>query len=421
MAELTFVKAERKKAKVRVGIIGPSGSGKTFTALRLAKGIGGKTALIDTEHRRSEYYASEFTFDVLHKEPPFTPERFNKAIDAAAAAGYEITIIDSASHEWAGRGGILEAHNAMEGNSYTNWGKVTPRHNSFVEKINYAPMHIILTIRGKDLYVLEENDKGKQVPKKVGMGGEQRPGFEYELTCSFMLDVHSHVATVEKDNTHIFEGRYELLTEEHGKQLLAWAQSGIDAPPPAPPKETPAPTAKTGQAAAAKTTGAQGQPPAGANGNGKAKDPTRQGFINEIAEMVKDEDLFSPEEREEYRLRIKKTTTAGVMVLKLEIAQLAQQRKKFAEEFEAQKAAEEKEKPIPATAASPAAAVPPAAAPAPQAPPPDPAAEAQALGDDVTHQLAQQGWDDAPPGVAIGGPAEKKEKSAKPQAELDIW
>jgi hypothetical protein len=403
MAELTFVKAERKKVKLRVGIIGPSGSGKTYSALRLAKGIGGKIALLDTEHRRSEYYASEFDFDVLHMEPPFSPERFNKAIEAAEASGIDVFIIDSASHEWAGRGGILETHNAMQGNSYTNWGKMTPRHNSFVEKINYSRMHIILTIRGKDLYVLEENEKGKQVPKKIGMGGEQRPGFEYELTCSFMLDVHTHTTTVEKDNTHIFEGRYELLTEEHGKQLLGWAQSGIDAPLPAPPKETP-PPAKEG-----KPPAAQGQPPAGANGNGKAKDPTRQGFINEIGTLLKDNDLFSPEEIEEYRARIKKTSTAGLMVLRLEIAKTNQDRKKFADSFNAQKAAEKKEKPIAS----------PAAAPAPEAPPPDPEAEAQALSDDMSNQLAQQGWDDAPPGVAIAGPG--KTTTQKPQAELEIW
>ena len=407
MAELTFVKAERKQAKVRVGIIGPSGSGKTYTALRLAKGIGGKIALIDTEHRRSEYYANEFDFNVFHLEPPFTPERFNQALEAAEAAGFQIGIIDSASHEWAGRGGILEIHNSMPGNSYINWGACGKRHATFVEKINYSTMHLILTMRGKDLYVLEENEKGKQVPKKVGVGAEQRPGFEYELTCSFMLDTDTHGATVEKDNTHIFEGNYGLLTEEHGKLLLAWAEKGLKVAAPEPPKEPP-PEAK------------QGQPPAGANGNGKAKDPTRQGFINEIGGLLKDNDMFSPEEIEEYRARIKKTSTAGLMVLRLEIAKTNQDRKKFADSFNAQKAAEKKEKPISATATSPAAAAAPAVATAPEAPPPHPMAEAQALGDDVTNQLAQQGWDDAPPGVAIAGPAKKKQ-DAKPQAELEIW
>ena len=410
MAELTFVKAERKQAKVRVGIIGPSGSGKTYTALRLAKGIGGKTALIDTEHRRSEYYANEFDFNVFHLEPPFTPERFNQALDAAEAAGFQIGIIDSASHEWAGKGGILEIHNSMPGNSYINWGACGKRHGTFVEKINYSKMHLILTMRGKDLYVLEENEKGKQVPKKVGVGAEQRPGFEYELTCSFMLDTDTHGATVEKDNTHIFEGNYGLLTEEHGKLLLAWAEKGLKVAAPEPPKEPP-PEAKQGQPPAG-----HGQPSVDSNGNGKPKDPKRQTAINEIGAMLKDNDLFSPEEIEQYRARIKKTTTVGVMVLKLEIAKANQERKGFAEGFEKARAAEA-ERQAPHEGQSAAA---PASAPEPEVPPPDPVAEAQALGDDVTNQLAQQGWDDAPPGVAIAGPAKKKQ-DAKPQAELEIW
>lgn len=39
-----FKKAERKNAKLRLAIAGPTGSGKTYTALVLAKGIGGRIA-----------------------------------------------------------------------------------------------------------------------------------------------------------------------------------------------------------------------------------------------------------------------------------------------------------------------------------------------------------------------------------------
>jgi len=46
-------KAERKKAKLKIGIAGPSGSGKTYSALRLARGLAtswDKICLIDTEN-----------------------------------------------------------------------------------------------------------------------------------------------------------------------------------------------------------------------------------------------------------------------------------------------------------------------------------------------------------------------------------
>jgi hypothetical protein len=177
--------------------------------------------LIDTENHRSEYYANEFDYDVLHLEPPFTPERYIAAIEEAERAGIDVLIIDSASHEWVGPGGLLEIHSNMPGNSYTNWSKITPRHNKFIDKILYSPMHIITNLRGKDQYVMEEKD-GKQVPKKVGMGPQMRDNWEYEMTVALMIDQQNHVASAVKDNTHLFDGKFEMLTEAHGKQLSEW-------------------------------------------------------------------------------------------------------------------------------------------------------------------------------------------------------
>lgn len=222
-----FQKAKREQVKVKVALIGPSGSGKTYTALRLASGIGGKIALLDTEAGRSKYYADEFEFDIAELNAPYSPERYIEIIQEAEKQGYDTLIIDSITHEWSGPGGILEIHGKMPGNSFANWSKVNPRHNKFLEAILYSNMHIIATIRGKDQYVLEQDEKGRQVPKKVGMGGVQRDGIEYEYTCTFLLDVESHVATTQKDNTHLFEGKYEVLTEEHGKMLKEWAESGV--------------------------------------------------------------------------------------------------------------------------------------------------------------------------------------------------
>ena len=39
---MTFRKAERRKAKLRLGITGPAGSGKTYGALLVAFGLGGR-------------------------------------------------------------------------------------------------------------------------------------------------------------------------------------------------------------------------------------------------------------------------------------------------------------------------------------------------------------------------------------------
>lgn len=225
-----FNKAERKRVKLRIALIGPSGSGKTYTALRLAKGMGGKTALIDTENRRSEYYANEFDFEVLHLDPPFTPERYVEAITAAEEAGFDNLIIDSASHEWIGKGGILEDKAKMpDKNDFTKWDKLTPRHNLFIEKIIRCNVHLFITLRGKDEYVLVTDEStGKSKPKKLGIGAQQRDGLEYECTAAFLIDQEKHVAEATKDNTHLFDGKCDVLTEEHGKLLSKWASEGLE-------------------------------------------------------------------------------------------------------------------------------------------------------------------------------------------------
>lgn len=228
-----FKKAKREQIWLKVLFAGASGSGKTYTALRVATGIakktGGKVAAIDTENGRIRYYANEFDFDDLQLEMPYSPEKYIEAIDMAIDGGYDVLIIDSITHEW---DYCLEQHSKMPGNSYTNWAKITPKHDAFMEKILQSPLHILCTVRGKDEYVLEEKN-GKQVPKKVGLGYKQRDNTEYNYTVTFNIDQKTHVAEAMKDNTHIFEDRYDVLTEKDGEKLFDWANSG-DAPAPKP-------------------------------------------------------------------------------------------------------------------------------------------------------------------------------------------
>jgi hypothetical protein len=238
---MAFQKAKREQICVKVLLGGPSGSGKTYSALRLATGLAKKTgsriAAIDTEAGRLKYYADEFDFDYQQLSPPFTPEAYNKMIEECIEEGYKILVIDSITHEWKGKGGCIEIHDAIPGNTYTAWGKVKPRHQTFVDTLIESPIHIICTARGKDEYTLEEKN-GKQVPKKVGVGLEQQDDAEYNYTVTFNLDQESHVAAVMKDNTHLFEDKYEVLTEKHGAALYEWANEGDAATPP-PKKENP--------------------------------------------------------------------------------------------------------------------------------------------------------------------------------------
>jgi len=224
MEESLFKKAKRADISLKVAIIGASGSGKTFTALTLAKGFGGSTGVLDTENKRALHYADRFDFMHLVMDAPFRPDRFIKVIEIAQKEGINNLIVDSTSHEWIGKGGCLDMHSQIPGNSYVAWNKITPQHTAFVQAIVDSPINIICCMRGKDEYVLEEDDKGKKVPRKLGIGAQQRDGLEYDMVCSFILD-QQHLATCMKDTTGLFDGNgIKILTEQDGVNLAKWGR-----------------------------------------------------------------------------------------------------------------------------------------------------------------------------------------------------
>ena len=225
--------AERTQAKIKLGIQGPSGSGKTYSALLIAHGLTNdwrKIAVVDTENHSADLYAHLGNFNVLSLDKPFNPERYIQAIETCERAGMEVIIVDSISQEWEGSGGILETHGNMAGNSFTNWNKVTPRHNAFVQKMLHSRSHIIATIRSKQDYVLSEKN-GKYVPEKVGLKGVTREGVDYEMTIVFDLDIKHH-ATASKDRTGLFMDKPSwVITENTGKRILNWCKAGKVAAP----------------------------------------------------------------------------------------------------------------------------------------------------------------------------------------------
>jgi len=223
-------KAERQQARIRLGLQGPSGSGKTMGSLFIAYGLTGdwsRIVVIDTENNSADLYAHMGDYNVLSLSAPYSPERYMQAIQACEQAGMEVIIIDSISHEWEGTGGILETHSNMIGNSFTNWAKLTPRHNNFINSILSSKCHVLATIRSKQDYVLSEKN-GKMVPEKVGLKGVQREGMDYELTLVLEIDIKQNV-TATKDRTGLFMNKPEFkLTSDTGKQILEWCKRGVD-------------------------------------------------------------------------------------------------------------------------------------------------------------------------------------------------
>lgn len=185
-----FKKARVQDRKFRAAIMGVSNSGKTYTALVLASVLGKKIALIDTEHSSASMYADNFNFDSLNLDS-FHPSKYIEAIQAAVKEGYEVIVVDSLSHAWAGKSGALElvdeASARNKGNSFGAWRSVTPLQNQLIDAIITCPAHIICTMRSKTHYQVESAD-GKTKVTKVGLAPVQRDGIEYEFDFVAEMD-----------------------------------------------------------------------------------------------------------------------------------------------------------------------------------------------------------------------------------------
>ena len=119
--EFSFVPVEQLEGHppLIIGLSGMSDSGKTYSALMMAQAIararGGHVAAIDTEGRMKKYrnpeiYAELHPFNVLQLTPPFDGDRAIAACKAAIASEAACIILDSASDEWEGEGGVLQSH-----------------------------------------------------------------------------------------------------------------------------------------------------------------------------------------------------------------------------------------------------------------------------------------------------------------------
>lgn len=234
---MAFVKAVREKVYSKTLITGPSGSGKSMGAEELAIGLyrkcgGAGIAYIGTEGDRDKLYAQvkskhgdyTYEYDLLQLSDPFTTDKYIAAINEAIDAGYKVCIIDGLSAEWKW---LNDTHDKMPGNSFTNWGKLKPKHRELIDKILAAPMHIICCARGKDEWLLEDRN-GKSIPKKVGMGSQTDKDISYEMMLSLQVEQDTHLAHADKDNTSLWpETRFSVITAKDGEALYDWCERGV--------------------------------------------------------------------------------------------------------------------------------------------------------------------------------------------------
>jgi len=243
--------AKRCAVPLMVGLVGPSGGGKTYSALRLATGIqrvtGGDIFVIDTESRRSLHYATMFKFRHVPFAAPFGPLDYLAAIEYCVKKGAKVVVVDSASHEHEGPGGVLEQHAAevqrLAGDDQAKaervkmlaWSAPKAARRRMINSILQMPMSSIFCFRAKEKLKIEA---GKE-PKKMGfmpIAGEE---FIYEMTLNCLLPPNAggrpewHPDEVGEKLMIKLPGQFKQLfaepvplSEDHGETMARWAEGG---------------------------------------------------------------------------------------------------------------------------------------------------------------------------------------------------
>lgn len=164
--------------------------------------------------------------------PPYSPERYKEFVyEAAETVGPDgVVIVDSLSHAWNNEGGVLDIKDRIAGqqgkNSYTAWNEAGKFQNDLINTILAVDCHTIVTMRSKMEYAMQENERGKMAPVKVGLAPVQRDDTEYEF--DIVLDIaRNHIATASKDTTFL-DKFGQVITPELGKQLADWLNTGAE-------------------------------------------------------------------------------------------------------------------------------------------------------------------------------------------------
>ncbi|MBA2717731.1 MAG: AAA family ATPase [Chloroflexi bacterium] len=234
-----------------LGLMGPPGGGKTVSALRIASGIarvrGGKPALIDTEAGRARKYLISrnpegFDFDYIPFTPPFEPASFLDAIHAAAKLNPAAIIVDNASDEHEGPGGVLDWHDRnvpnMGGNEWAAWNAPKASRRVLTAGIQQIKIPIIMTFRARPK---TKTNPGSKTPVQMGympIAGDELLGI-MDLTCllpprsngvalwgsdkageDFVIKLPNYLAR------YIRKGA--PLDEELGEALARWQRGEID-------------------------------------------------------------------------------------------------------------------------------------------------------------------------------------------------
>lgn len=258
--QFTHSPAKRSRVPLLIGIIGASGSGKTYSALRLGTGIiratGGKLFGVDTETRRMAHYAETFPFEHVEFNAPFNPLAYLEVMRYCVREGAGCIVIDSASHEHEGEGGVLDMHEAeldriskqkdgsidwkkRKAASGTAWIKPKAERRAMVNGIMQLPPEVALIFCFRAQEKLDWKTKGED-GKLVDLGWQPIAAgpLVYEMTARCLLQPgadgvpdwnpkipgeHKLVKRPEQFRKLFDQHKGKPLSEDMGEAMARWA------------------------------------------------------------------------------------------------------------------------------------------------------------------------------------------------------
>lgn len=223
--------AVRSSAKLKIAIQGPGGSGKTYSSLLMAAALGGKIGLLDSEFGSALKSAGRPGIPPFKHEPMAEPslQDYIAMTQGAAEAGIEVLIYDSWSHSWVS---ALEAVDAQAStNKFANWKTVTPLVKKLIQKMVSYPGHCIATFRVDSEWVIEKDDRGRNVPRKIGTKPVAGKGAEYEFDFVLELIADEKVVVQKTRNGELLplgsiHNRSDL--PKIARRLVDWLNEGAE-------------------------------------------------------------------------------------------------------------------------------------------------------------------------------------------------
>ena len=254
MVASTFRKASRQKLKASIMIEGLQGSGKSGLALLIAKALTDdwdKIYAIDTENKSLDLFQGikmntgetfgDFNKVDLTMADGYAPSNYLALRDTAVQAGADVIIMDSISHMWNRKGGLLDlvAEAQASGlDNYRSWGTDKNRKEKelLTDLVRCSEAHIITTVRIKEKFGMEfDETKGRNKVVSLGEQQVQQDGLKYEpdlvlrMVSPGNMDGTNPVVEVLKSRYAILRtGEEYEITAELLEQLRSYLEEGID-------------------------------------------------------------------------------------------------------------------------------------------------------------------------------------------------